>query len=89
MEEVEGIDAEETLEEMALASQDDEDVISDTVSLRLESIRASTIRTGTDSRNTGSYRSALSRIPATIDEVITELMNEARPRNKPLLKSYK
>lgn len=86
----------ETLEEIALASQDDEDIISDTVSLRLSSIRSGSIWTGSSTRDTTSFKTALTSIPATIDETLnfnTFTFDPAEitaPLTKPpALKSYK
>jgi Ras family protein A len=71
--EIEEIDDMETLEEIALASQNDADVISDTVSLRIESIRSGRSTTGpASSGTTKSFKSALTSIPATINEVLQE-----------------
>ncbi|KAK4225925.1 prion-inhibition and propagation-domain-containing protein [Podospora fimiseda] len=73
--EISEIDDLETLEEIAQASKDDEDLISDTVSVRISSIksrnsvRAATV-TGSGSRRTRSFKTAFTSIPFTIDEAI-------------------
>jgi Ras family protein A len=92
--EIEEIGEIETLEEIALASQDDADVISDTVSLRIESIRSgSSILTGTAaSGTTKSFKTALTSIPVTIDEMLEETAPapvDAVLREKPRLSAYK
>jgi Ras family protein A len=76
--EIEEVQDMETLEEIAMASQDDNDVISDVVSVRLESIRSgASIITGAGtgagtSGTTRSFWTALTSIPTTIDEIIEE-----------------
>ncbi|KAL5611122.1 hypothetical protein FOBRF1_007239 [Fusarium oxysporum] len=92
--EIEEIGEMETLEEIALASQDDADVISDTVSLRIESIRSgSSILTGTAaSGTTKSFKTALTSIPVTIDEILEETAPapvDAALREKPRRRTYK
>ena len=86
----------ETLEEIALASQDDEDIISDTVSLRLSSIRSGSIWTSNSTRDTTSFKTAPTSIPAAIDETLNsnpltfEPAEITAPLTKaPPLKSYK
>ncbi|KAK3985404.1 prion-inhibition and propagation-domain-containing protein [Cladorrhinum sp. PSN332] len=95
--EISEIDDLETLEEIAQASKDDEDVISDTVSVRISSIksrnsvRAATM-TGSGSWGAWSFKTALTSIPFTIDEAI-EMYDAGKQvlplLGKPLLKSYK
>jgi Ras family protein A len=92
--EIEEIGEIETLQEIALASQDDTDVLSDVVSLRVESIRSgSSIITGTAaSGTTKSFKTALTSIPVTIDEAIEEtaaFQVDAALREKPRLQRYK
>jgi hypothetical protein len=92
--EIEEIGEIETLEEIALASQDDTDVLSDMVSLRVESIRSgSSIITGTAASGaTKSFKTALTSIPVTIDEALEEtaaFQVDAVLREKPRLQKYK
>ncbi|KAK4165499.1 gtp-binding protein rho2 [Cladorrhinum sp. PSN259] len=97
--EISEIDDLETLEEMAQASRDDEDVISDTVSLRISSIKSGrSVRatTFTGSRDTRSFKTALTSAPVTITETIEEMIErynfvnpDPKKRQKPLLKKYK
>jgi hypothetical protein len=61
--EIEEVDDMDTLEEIADAAQTDDDVVSDAASQRFstlqeESIRATSVRAGIDSRNTGSFHTA-------------------------------
>ncbi|KAK5657368.1 hypothetical protein OQA88_2938 [Cercophora sp. LCS_1] len=74
--EMEEVDDVETLDEIDVASVDDGDLISDVVSLRLESMGsvrpARSLRTGTTGPSTHgikSYFTALTSIPATIEEI--------------------
>jgi Ras family protein A len=92
--EIEEIDDMETLEEIALASRDDADVISDTVSLRIESIGSgSSIITGAAASGaTNSFKTALTSILVTIDEVLEEdaaALVDVPLREKPRLGRYK
>ncbi|KAK4668989.1 Rho-related BTB domain-containing protein 1 [Podospora pseudoanserina] len=75
--EISEVDDLETLEEIALASQNDEDLISDTVSLRLNSIRSASIRKGHDVETSVS----------TIDETLTFNQDRAFQPASPLKES--
>lgn len=72
--EIEEIPDMETLEDIAAASHDDADLISDTVSLRIKSIRtgSSILTAPAPSGTTKSFFTALTSVPATIDEVVEE-----------------
>jgi HET-S-like prion-inhibition and propagation protein len=92
--EIEEVQDMETLEEIALASQDDDDLISDVVSVRIESIRSgASIITGTLPSSTAkSFWTALTNIPAAIDEVVEEndaAQIEAPLTQRPRLGKYK
>ncbi|KAK0671341.1 prion-inhibition and propagation-domain-containing protein [Cercophora samala] len=75
----------ETLEEIALASQDDEGLISDTVSLRLNSIRSGSIREGHEIGNSLAFDSTFKTAPATVDETLAFNQNPAFQTISPLI----
>ena len=78
--EIEEVDDVEILEEMAMASEDDGDVVSDTASVRLEriregSIRTVSVRTATNSNSSASFVTARSSLSLSIDEVVMDLQH--------------
>jgi len=81
--EIQEIDDVETLEEIALASQDGSDVVSDTASMRLGriregSLRSFSIRTAERSSDSASFVTARSTFSISIDAVLGDAMRAWR-----------